>query len=101
MKKLITLLSLSFISFLGFTQDGISICHTPATEKFAALTMNEAFVASHELPKVYVHQSLSGGKMITFKTDGIDGRGYLLQSDKKNQQLDFCFSGVVGFERQH
>jgi carboxymethylenebutenolidase len=91
MKKLITLLSLSFISFLGFTQDGISICHTPATEKFAALTMNEAFVASHELPKVYVHQSLSGGKMITFKTDGIDGRGYLLQSDKKTNNWIFVF----------
>jgi carboxymethylenebutenolidase len=92
MKKIISLLSLSLGAMFTFAQDGITICHTPATEKFAMLSSNDDFVASHELPKVYVHQSEVGGKIINFKTpDGKDGRGYLLKASKKTNNWIFVF----------
>ncbi|HMP98401.1 MAG TPA: dienelactone hydrolase family protein [Cyclobacteriaceae bacterium] len=92
MKKFIASLALMLVSFAMLAQDGITICHTPATEKFAALTMNAEFVASHELPKAYVHISQSGGKMITFKTsDGKDARGYLLEAKTKSNNWIFVF----------
>lgn len=92
MKNLIAAIGLLCLSVNVLAQDGITVCHTPATEKFAALTMNEAFVASHELPKIYVHQSQAGGKMIKFRTaDGTEANGYLLEAKQKTNNWIFVF----------
>ena len=92
MKNFITTISFMLLSFILFAQDNIAICHTPATEKFAMLASSADFVSSHELPKIYLHQSQVGGKMIKFSTpDGKDANGYLLEAKEKTNNWIFVF----------
>ncbi len=71
--------------------DGITICHTTPTEKFALFVQDENFNMSHPDPLLYVHQS-EIGKMITFKTaDGKEGIGYVLMAAKKTNNWIFVF----------
>jgi carboxymethylenebutenolidase len=72
-------------------QDGITICHTPATEKFALFASNKEFNMSHANPVAYVHQS-EVGKMITFKTNGgADANAYFLPAKIKSNNWIFVF----------
>lgn len=71
--------------------DGITICHTSATEKFALFAQDESFNMSHPNPLPYIHQS-EVGKMITFKTpDGKEASGYVLMAKKKTNNWIFVF----------
>lgn len=71
--------------------DGITVCHTSPTEKFALFAQDETFNMSHPDPLPYVHQSETG-KMITFKTpDGKDANGYVLMAKKKTDNWIFVF----------
>lgn len=72
-------------------QDGITVCHTTSTEKFALFAQDDDFNMSHPDPLPYVHQS-EVGKMITFKTaDGKEGIGYVLMATKKTNNWIFVF----------
>jgi len=72
-------------------EDGITICHTSSTEKFALFLQDDNFNMSHPDPLPYVHQS-EVGKMVTFKTaDGKDGIGYVLMASKKTNNWIFVF----------
>lgn len=72
-------------------QDGITICHTTPTEKFALFAQDEDFNMSHPNPLPYIHQS-EVGKMITFKApDGKEANGYLLMAKKKTNNWIFVF----------
>jgi carboxymethylenebutenolidase len=66
MKRIYLVISLFLLAAVAVAQDGITICHTPATEKFALFASNKDFNMSHPNPLPYVHQS-EVGKMITFK----------------------------------
>ncbi|MBX2944594.1 MAG: dienelactone hydrolase family protein [Cyclobacteriaceae bacterium] len=91
MKKINLLFMLCFIAVTTWAQDGITICHTPATEKFALFASNKDFNRAHADPLPYTHQS-SVGKMITFKTpDGKDANGYLLTAKTKTNSWIFVF----------
>jgi carboxymethylenebutenolidase len=83
-----------FVSLTTWAQndvDGITVCHTPPTEKFAMFASNKDFNSSHPNPVPYVHQS-EVGKMITIKTtDGTDANGYLLMAKKKTNNWVFVF----------
>jgi len=71
--------------------DGITVCHTSATDKFALFASNKDFNMAHPDPLPYVHQS-EVGKMITIKTtDGKDGSAYLLMAKKKTNNWIFVF----------
>jgi carboxymethylenebutenolidase len=89
MKKviLITLLAIS-ISAVAQIGEDITVCHTPATERFALLASNDAFVASHQLPLAYKHQTQKG-KSIQFATaDGKQGSAFAyMQPTKSNNYL--------------
>ncbi len=64
-----------------YAQTDITICHTPATEKFAMFASNKDFNAKHPAPGNYIHVSEEGGKMIKIKcADGKDANGYLLKA---------------------
>lgn len=77
-------------SLSGFSQGDITVCHTPATEKFAMFASNKDFNAAHLSPRQYVHVSTEGGKMIKFKTpDGKEANGYLLQAKKRTNNWVF------------
>jgi carboxymethylenebutenolidase len=92
MKKLIlTSLSILCLSTV-FAQVGITLCHTPATEKFALLASNQNFNLEHPAPRVYTHQSLAGGEMVTFKaTDGVNASGYVIRAKQKTNNWIFVF----------
>ncbi|MCW5911429.1 MAG: dienelactone hydrolase family protein [Cyclobacteriaceae bacterium] len=71
--------------------DGITICHTSPTEKFALFAQDNDFNMSHPNPLPYVHKS-DVGQMITFKTpDGKTGSGYLLSAKSKTSNWIFVF----------
>ncbi|MBX2961149.1 MAG: dienelactone hydrolase family protein [Cyclobacteriaceae bacterium] len=81
---------LTFISVWA-QDDGITICHTPATEKFALFASNKDFNMAHTDPLPYTHQSESG-KMITFKTpDGKEANAYLLKAKSKTNNWILVF----------
>jgi carboxymethylenebutenolidase len=93
--KTIRLLLLTLLAPLAAmaqnSSDDITVCHTPATEKFALFAQNKDFNMAHPDPLPYVHQSETG-KMITFKApDGKDGNGYVLMAKKKTNNWIFVF----------
>jgi len=90
MKKFITLMSLSGLALTGFAQTA-TVCHTPATEKFALFASNKSFNMSHPNPVRYVHVSMAGGKMIKIKTAGPEANAYVLEAKKKTNNWIFVF----------
>lgn len=91
MKKINVLLTLCVHVFAAQGQNDITICHTPAAEKFALFASNKDFNMLHADPLPYTHQS-TVGKMIMFKTtEGKDANGYLLSAKKKTNNWIFVF----------
>ncbi len=85
MKTLITLL-LSLMILPVVAQEGITVCHTPATEKFALFASNKDFNTDHPAPLVYIHES-EAGKMITFSTpDGKQANAFYLEAPVKSNK---------------
>jgi carboxymethylenebutenolidase len=92
MKNSYLLFTALLLATVVSAQDGITICHTPATEKFALFASNKKFNADHATPRAYVHYSTEGGKMITFKCpDGTDATGYVIEAKKKTNNWIFVF----------
>ncbi|GHM99796.1 carboxymethylenebutenolidase [Cytophagales bacterium WSM2-2] len=91
MKKILTL-AMVFTGMTAIAQEkDATVCHTSSTEKFAMFASNKTFNRSHNSPSVYTHVSAAGGKMITFKTDGADANGYLLEAKSKTNNWVFVF----------
>ena len=75
-----------------FAQKDVTVCHTPSTEKFAMFASSKEFNKEHPNPRIYVHVSQEGGKMIKFKTpDGMEANGYLIGAGKKTNNWIFVF----------
>jgi carboxymethylenebutenolidase len=99
MKKFYVLFACMLLTAVAVAQDarltngqGITICHTPATEKFALFASNKKFNADHQAPRKYVHRSMEGGKMITLKCpDGSMANAYLIEAKKKTNNWIFVF----------
>ena len=91
MKKTLTLSALLFFGLLVKAQQKETICHTPATEKFAMFASNKEFKKMHPNPLAYVHVSEEGGKMITIKTAGADANAYFIEAKKKSNNWVFVF----------
>ena len=90
MRKNGLLFTLILIAARVVAQDGITVCHTPATEKFALFASNKEFNMSHSSPRKYVHISAVGGEMIKFKCpDGMDANGYVLKAAKPTDNWVF------------
>ena len=92
MKKLLLIFNFLLVTALAFSQGSMTICHTSATDKFAAFASNADFNAEHPLPRMYTHISQEGGKMVAFKTpDGLEAKGYFLQAKTKTNNWVFVF----------
>jgi carboxymethylenebutenolidase len=93
MRKIyVTLLAMMFCSGVFAQGDAITICHTPATEKFALFASNKNFNAEHPVPLPYKHISQEGGKMISFRTpDGQEAKGYYVEAKQKTNNWIFVF----------
>jgi carboxymethylenebutenolidase len=91
MKNLFTVCFV-LLSLTSIAQDGITVCHTSSTEKFALFASNKDFNAKHPVPGKYIHVSQEGGKMIIFKTpDGQTANGYLIEAKQKTNNWIFVF----------
>lgn len=92
MKSLLTLLLLALCANLVVAQQDITLCHTPATDKFALFASNKDFNKKHPLPRPYVHVSEAGGDMIKIKcADGTDAYAYFLKAAKPSNNWIFVF----------
>ncbi len=92
MKKFLASIAAMLLAFTGFAQNDVTTCHTPAIDKFAMFASNKSFNKAHFNPRVYVHESEEGGKMIKFKTlDGQEANGYVIEAKKKTNNWIFVF----------
>ncbi len=98
MKKVISLISLVALALAGIAQKqtDATLCHTPATEKFALFASNKNFNMKHPNPVPYVHVSIAGGKMIKIKTAGAEANGFVLEAKKKTNNWIFVFQEYWG-----
>lgn len=93
MKKLFTSAAIALMGMTAFAQP-MACCHISAsssTEKFAMFVNDDKFNNMHPTPLEYIHVSQAGGKMITFKTKGVDANGYLLEAKTKTDKWIFVF----------
>ena len=78
MKKLLSLALLLCSGVFAFGQSKMACCAKPsATQQFAMLASNKAFVMSHKNP-LKIHFQSSIGKDITYKTADGKGAGALM-----------------------
>lgn len=92
MKKISLLCSLLALVIATQAQNGITLCHTPATEKFALFASSKDFNMEHPNPRIYVHRTTEGGKMITFDCpDGKQASGYLIMTAEKTNNWVLVF----------
>jgi carboxymethylenebutenolidase len=93
MKKLLTFVTtLLVIVQFSFAQDNITICQAGTHDKFVMIASSASFRNEHQLPRKYVHRTLQGGTMTTFKCpDGTEAKGYLLQAKAKTDNWIFVF----------
>ena len=92
MKKFLTSIAAILLALTSFAQNDVTTCHTPAIDKFAMFASNKSFNKAHFNPRVYVHDSEEGGKMIKFKTpDGQEANGYVIEAKKKTNNWIFVF----------
>ncbi len=76
----------------AYAQDGITVCHTASTKKFAAFTQYESFNAEHPNPREYTHVSEVGGEMVKLKCpDGTEANGFLIKSAKNSNRWLLVF----------
>jgi carboxymethylenebutenolidase len=100
MKTMKLLLMLVALVNFAWAQNDITICHTPATEKFALFASNKEFNMAHADPLPYVHQS-DVGKMIKFKTpDGKEASAYFLEAKTKSKNWIFVIQEWWGLNDQ-
>ncbi|MBL0741619.1 dienelactone hydrolase family protein [Chryseolinea lacunae] len=92
MRKIYLLLFFVLLAARAFSQDGITVCHTSSTDKFAVFASNKKFNREHPTPRPYTHVSVEGGKMIQYKTpDGQDANAYLVLNKTKTDNWIFVF----------
>lgn len=92
MKTIYLILFFLTVASSGYSQEDITLCHTPATDKFALFASNKNFNSEHQMPRAYVHISQSGGKMITIDcADGVKANAYVVVSNSKTNNWIFVF----------
>ena len=92
MKKIILTLLVVLTTSLSYSQSCCQLAFASNEGNMSEFTTDENFVASHQSPLEYNHNSLVGGEMITFKTtDVTDGNGYLVKSKIKSNKWLFVY----------
>ncbi|MES2863155.1 MAG: dienelactone hydrolase family protein [Bacteroidota bacterium] len=92
MKKIILTLLVVLTMSLSYSQSCCQLAFASNEGNMVEFTTDENFIASHQIPLQYTHNSLIGGEMITFKTtDTINGNGYLIKSKTKSNKWLFVY----------
>ena len=92
MKKIILMLLVALTTSLSYSQSCCQLAFASNEGNMSEFTTDKNFVASHQLPLEYKHNSLVGGEMITFKTtDVTDGNAYFVKSKTKSKKWLFVY----------
>ncbi len=92
MKKIVALLSVLLFTITSYSQNCCQLAFASNEGNMAEFTTDENFIASHQIPLDYTHNSVVGGEMISFKTtDSINGNGYLIKSKTKSNKWLFVY----------
>ena len=92
MKKIILMLLVALTTSLSYSQSCCQLAFASNEGNMSEFTTDKNFVASHQLPLEYKHNSLVGGEMITFKTtDVTDGNAYFVKSKIKSNKWLFVY----------
>lgn len=92
MKKLFLTLSVLIFTSISFSQSCCQLTFASNDGNMSEFSTDKNFVASHQLPLEYTHNSLVGGTMITFKTTDItDGNAYVVKSKIKSNKWLFVY----------
>lgn len=92
MKKIFLILSVLLFSITSNSQSCCQLAFASNEGNMTEFTTDKNFIASHEIPLEYKHNSVVGGEMITFKTtDTINGNGYLIKSKTKSDKWLFVY----------
>ena len=92
MKKIILMLLVALTTSLSYSQSCCQLAFASNDGNMSEFTTDKNFVASHQLPLEYKHNSLVGGEMITFKTtDVTDGNAYFVKSKTKSKKWLFVY----------
>lgn len=92
--KYITLVALALLMTAGaYAQtDGITVCHSASTQKFAAFAQYDEFNAEHPNPREYEHISEAGGEMVKLKCpDGSEANAFFIKSAKNSNRWLLVF----------
>ena len=89
---MITAAAFLFVCRASAQSDGITICHTSSTEKFAHFAEIDEFNMEHPNPREYTHISEVGGELIKFKcADGKEANAYFMKAAKASNKWIFVF----------
>ena len=92
MKKIILMLLVALTTSLSYSQSCCQLTFASNDGNMSEFTTDKNFVATHQLPLEYTHNSLVGGEMITFKTtDVTDGNAYFVKSKTKSKKWLFVY----------
>lgn len=92
MKKIFLLLSVILFTVTSFSQSCCQLAFASNDGNMSEFTTDKNFIASHQIPLAYTHNSVVGGEMITFKTtDATDANAYLVKSKAKSNKWLFVY----------
>lgn len=92
MKKIFSTLVITLVTSFAFGQSCCQLAFASNEGNMAEFTTDKNFVASHQIPLEYNHNSAVGGEMITFKTSDVtDGNAYFVKSKVKSNQWLFVY----------
>ena len=89
---LLSIALLLLVTAANAQTDGITVCHTSSTQKFANFALNNDFNSEHVNPNDYVHASAVGGELMKFKCpDGTEANGYFVKAAKASNRWILVF----------
>lgn len=92
MKNIILTLLVALTTSISYSQSCCQVAFASNEGNMSSFTTDKNFVASHQLPLEYTHNSVVGGEMIAFKTiDVTDGNGYLVKSKINSNKWLFVY----------
>lgn len=92
MKKIVALLSVLLLSISTYSQSCCQLAFASNDGNMSEFATDKNFIASHQIPLKYTHNSVVGGEMISFKTaDTINANGYLVKAKTKSNKWLFVY----------
>jgi carboxymethylenebutenolidase len=92
MRNLLLAIAALFVSATAYAQDAIPVCQPGMHDRFVVMASAKGFKEMHQRPRLHVHRSQQGGKMMTLKCpDGTSANAYFLKAKDPSDNWIFVF----------